>query len=75
VYLNVKEGLVYKIPVYLIQGTEDILTPMSLNKAYFEQLKAPQKEFIIVPGAAHGHNEAVINAQYNAVKKALSYNK
>jgi pimeloyl-ACP methyl ester carboxylesterase len=65
-----KKGLHYKIPVYFIQGEEDILTAPELTKAYFEKVKAPVKELVLVPGAAHGHNQAVIEAQYKAVKKA-----
>jgi pimeloyl-ACP methyl ester carboxylesterase len=63
-----KDGLVYEMPVYFIQGEEDLLTPSELTKAYFDQIKAPKKEFILVPGAAHGHNQAVIDAQYKVVK-------
>ncbi|NEM98346.1 alpha/beta hydrolase [Pontibacter burrus] len=66
-----KNGLHYKIPVYLIQGDKDILTAPDLTKAYFDKVKAPKKEFVLVPGAAHGHNQAVVDAQYKAVKKAL----
>ncbi|WP_162426990.1 alpha/beta fold hydrolase [Pontibacter pudoricolor] len=68
----IKNGLNYKIPVYFIQGEEDILTPKEITKAYFDKLKAPTKKFILVPGAAHGHNQAVIDAQYKAVKESLS---
>ncbi|MBA9078657.1 alpha/beta hydrolase [Rufibacter quisquiliarum] len=64
-------GFQYKIPVYFIQGEEDILTAKEVTKAYFDKVKAPEKEFVLVPGAAHGHNQAVIDAQYKAVRKAL----
>ncbi len=67
-----KDGLRYKVPVYFIQGEEDILTAPELTKVYFDKVRAPKKEFILVPGAAHGHNQAVIDAQYKAVKKALN---
>ncbi|WP_018478897.1 alpha/beta fold hydrolase [Pontibacter roseus] len=67
-----KDGLRYKTPVYFIQGEEDILTAPELTKAYFDKVRAPKKEFMLVPGAAHGHNQAVVDAQYKAVKKALS---
>ncbi|MBB6611025.1 alpha/beta hydrolase [Pontibacter sp. Tf4] len=67
----IKNGLHYKIPVYFIQGDKDILTAPALTKAYFDKVKAPKKEYILVPGAAHGHNQAVIDAQYKAVKKGL----
>ncbi|WP_299821590.1 alpha/beta hydrolase [uncultured Pontibacter sp.] len=70
-----RDGLRYKIPVYFIQGEEDLLTAPELTKAYFDKVKAPKKEFVLVPGAAHGHNQAVIDAQYTAVKKALKLQK
>jgi pimeloyl-ACP methyl ester carboxylesterase len=70
-----KDGLYYQIPVYFIQGEEDILTAKELTKAYFDKVKAPKKEFVIVPGAAHGHNQDVIEAQYKAVKASLGRNK
>jgi pimeloyl-ACP methyl ester carboxylesterase len=66
-----KEGLHYKIPIYFIQGEEDILTPKELTKAYFDNVEAPKKEFVLVPVAAHGHNQAVIEAQYRAVKASF----
>jgi pimeloyl-ACP methyl ester carboxylesterase len=67
-----RDGLHYKIPVYFVQGEEDILTPKELTKAYFDKVKAPKKKYVLVPGAAHGHNQAVIDAQFKAVKKALN---
>lgn len=69
-----KDGLVYEIPVYFIQGGEDLLTPRELTKAYFDQVMSPKKEFILVPGAAHGHNQAVIDAQYKVVMGSLNLN-
>lgn len=36
-----KDNLDFRIPVYLIQGNEDILTPKETSKAYFDKLKAP----------------------------------
>lgn len=66
-----KNGLEYKIPIYLIQGKEDILTDMDITKPYFDKLKAPKKEFFLVPGAAHGHNQAIIDMQYKVVKEYI----
>ena len=68
-----KDGLKYKLPVYFIQGEADILTAKELTKAYFDKIKAPKKEFILLPGAAHGHNQAVIDAQYKVAKECLSH--
>ena len=64
-----KDGLRFKIPVYFIQGEVDILTSKELSKAWFIKLKAPKKEYILVPGAAHGHNKSIIDAQYYIAKK------
>ncbi|MFV8342674.1 alpha/beta hydrolase [Flavobacterium sp. XS2P39] len=65
-------GSDFKIPVYLIQGQEDILTPNEITKVYFDKIKAPKKEFFLVPGAAHGHNQSIIDTQYKIVKEYIS---
>jgi pimeloyl-ACP methyl ester carboxylesterase len=70
-----KEGLEFKVPVYLIQGEADILTPKEMTKAYFDQIRAPKKEYFLIPGAAHGHNQSVVDTQYRIVKNLLSANK
>lgn len=67
-----EEGLELKIPVYLIQGEEDILTPKETSRVYFDQIKAPKKEYFLLPGADHGHNQAVVDTQYKIVKEYLS---
>ena len=64
----IQHGLYFKIPVYLIQGEKDILTPKDITKPYFDKIKAPAKKFFLLPGAAHGHNQAVIDMQYKIVK-------
>jgi pimeloyl-ACP methyl ester carboxylesterase len=69
-----KDGLVFEIPVYFIQGEKDLLTPSELTKEYFDLVKAPKKKLTLVPGAAHGHNQAIIDAQYKVVKEALNLN-
>lgn len=63
-----KDGLDYKIPVYFIQGEADILTSRELTKTYFDSIKAPKKKYILLPDAAHGHNQSVIDTQYKIVK-------
>ncbi len=51
---------VFEIPVFLIQGKEDILTPASISKPYFDAIKAPRKEYFLLPQAAHGFNSDVV---------------
>jgi pimeloyl-ACP methyl ester carboxylesterase len=63
-----KDNLDFKIPVYLIQGNEDILTPKEKTKKYFDKIKAPEKKYYLLPKAAHGFNLSVLEAQYKIFK-------
>lgn len=42
-----------KIPVYFISGEYDFNCPWTLVKEYYETISAPEKDFILVPDAAH----------------------
>ncbi|MFZ3285889.1 MAG: alpha/beta hydrolase [Telluria sp.] len=43
----------FEIPVFFIHGTEDNLTQVSLAKEYFETIKAPHKEMVLLEGGGH----------------------
>jgi pimeloyl-ACP methyl ester carboxylesterase len=58
-----KDNLEFKIPVYLIQGNEDLMTPKEASKAYFDKIKAPEKKYYLLPKTAHGFNESVLEMQ------------
>lgn len=68
-----KNGFEFKIPVYIIQGEADILTPASLSKPYFDMITAPKKEYHLVSGAAHGHNQLIVDKQYEIAKTYLKH--
>jgi pimeloyl-ACP methyl ester carboxylesterase len=42
-----------KVPFFVIQGEEDMVTPTSVAVKYFNVVKAPQKKLIIIPHAGH----------------------
>ena len=67
-----KDGLDIKIPIYLIQGERDLLTSKEINKPYFDNINAPKKEYFLVPDAAHGFNQSVVDKQLEVVKYILS---
>ncbi|SDH96053.1 MULTISPECIES: alpha/beta fold hydrolase [Bradyrhizobium] len=46
-------GTDFSIPVFFFEGTEDIVTPIEPAYAYFEQIKAPRKEFVKFEGGEH----------------------
>jgi esterase/lipase len=41
-----EDNLVFKIPIYLIQGNEDLLIPKDVTKDYFDKIKAPKRNII-----------------------------
>lgn len=59
----------FKIPVYLIQGEADLLTPGSVTKKYFKKIKAPKKRYYLLPKTGHGFNQAVLATQYKIFKQ------
>jgi pimeloyl-ACP methyl ester carboxylesterase len=63
-----KDNLEFKIPVYLIQGEEDILTPKEKTEKYFNAIQAPKKEYYLLPKTAHGFNSSVVETQYKICK-------
>jgi pimeloyl-ACP methyl ester carboxylesterase len=43
----------FAIPIFVFQGADDDFTPAQLAQAYVEGIRAPQKRFILITGAAH----------------------
>jgi len=64
-----KSELEFKLPVFFLQGEEDILTSKEITKPYFEKIRTPKKEFILLPHAAHGFNQSVLDSQYKVMKQ------
>lgn len=56
------------VPVFLVQGEEDLLTPPSVTRAYFERLSAPRKQLVTVPRAGHDPNAALLAAQWQLLQ-------
>jgi pimeloyl-ACP methyl ester carboxylesterase len=46
-------GTDFSIPMLFFEGTDDLVTPIEAARAYFEQIKAPQKQFVVFEGADH----------------------
>jgi pimeloyl-ACP methyl ester carboxylesterase len=63
-----RDNLDFKVPVYLIQGEEDLLIPKEMTEEYFNKIKAPAKEYILLPNTAHGFNFSVVQTQYKIFK-------
>ncbi len=61
------------MPVYLIQGDEDLLTPKKTTKNYFNKIKAPEKKYFLFTHTAHGFNSSVLETLYKICKSVKLY--
>ena len=64
-------GMAFEIPVFIIHGSEDLVATPDVAKRYFDGIKAPEKEFILVPHAGHDPNLAMIDAQYKIMTERI----
>ena len=64
-------GTSFKLPVYLVQGEQDLLTSQAVTRRYFEQLKAPQKDMVVVPHAGHDPNVPLLDAQFRVLEQRV----
>jgi pimeloyl-ACP methyl ester carboxylesterase len=46
-------GTNFQVPIIVIQGADDTLTPTSLVKEYYASIVAPRKELVVIPHAGH----------------------
>jgi pimeloyl-ACP methyl ester carboxylesterase len=46
-------GAKFAMPVFIVEGAEDNITPADLAKPYLDFIQAPHKEFIVIPDAGH----------------------
>ena len=46
-------GTDFAVPIFILQGQEDLTALPELAKAYFDSIKAPRKQFYLVPGTGH----------------------
>ncbi|MEH6434715.1 alpha/beta fold hydrolase [Massilia sp. DD77] len=56
-------GTRFELPVYLVQGAEDLLTEPKVTRRYFAAISAPDKAYVEVPRAGHDPNGPLIDAQ------------
>lgn len=57
------------VPILLIFGEMDYICPASTAKRWFDNLSAPKKEFVVIPGAAHMVNFEKADEWNNKIMK------
>jgi pimeloyl-ACP methyl ester carboxylesterase len=46
-------GTEFAVPIFILQGQEDLTAIPEMAKAHFDSIKAPRKQFYLVPGTGH----------------------
>lgn len=69
-----QDGLKFEIPVFIVQGEQDILTSKEISKPYFHKIKAPEKKYFLINDAAHSFNQSVIDRQFHILKEHVLIN-
>jgi pimeloyl-ACP methyl ester carboxylesterase len=46
-------GTEFTLPIFMVQGEQDLTALPFLAKGYFDLIKAPRKQFILAPGTGH----------------------
>lgn len=64
-------GTDFTVPFFMVQGAEDLLTPPAATRRYFEQIKAPVKEYILLPRTGHDPNQLMIDGQLRVLKERV----
>lgn len=59
----------FALPVYFVQGAQDLVTVPALVQAYVQSIEAPHKELIMVQGAGHSPNAASIAAEFALLQR------
>ncbi|MFO1253204.1 MAG: alpha/beta hydrolase [Inhella sp.] len=62
-------GLRFAMPVFLLQGEADLVTPPEISRAYFDALHAPSKEFLPLARTGHDPNPTVLDAQLRVLQR------
>ena len=63
-----KLGVDFAMPVFMLQGEEDLVTLPAVAKAYFDSIRAPQKAWFPLARTGHDPNPAMIAAQYQVLR-------
>lgn len=64
-------GSKYRLPMFFLQGEEDLLTRPAVTQAFFASLDAPRKKIVLVPHAGHDPNFAMIEAHFRLLQEQV----
>ena len=66
-----KLGTDFAIPMFFVEGAQDLLATPDVARRYYDSLKAPQKDWVMLEHAGHDPNQDVIDAEYKMLKERI----
>ena len=63
-----KLGTRFAMPVFLLQGDEDLVTTPDVSRAWFDSLTAPRKEYLRLPRTGHDPNPRMMDTQLEVLR-------
>ncbi len=64
-------GTDFAIPMFFVEGAQDLLATPDVAQRYYASLTAPQKDLVLLPHAGHDPNQDVIDAEYKLLKERV----
>ncbi|MEO5559595.1 MAG: alpha/beta hydrolase [Dokdonella sp.] len=65
-------GTTFPMAIFIIQGKEDLLTMPSVTKSYYDHIKAPTKQYILLDKVGHDPNPLMVDAQFRVLKTHIA---
>jgi pimeloyl-ACP methyl ester carboxylesterase len=66
-----KLGTDFAVPMFFVEGAQDLLATPDVAQRYFDTIKAPQKALVLLERAGHDPNQDVMDAQYKLLKERI----
>jgi len=63
-----KLGTRFELPVFMLQGEEDLVTTPEIARAWFDRVTAPRKAFVLLARTGHDPNRTMIAAQLEILR-------
>lgn len=66
-----KLGTDFAIPMFFVEGAQDLLATPDVAQRYYDSLTAPQKHLVLLERAGHDPNQDVVDAEYRILMERI----
>ena len=66
-----KLGTDFAIPMFFVEGAQDLLATPDVAQRYYDSLTAPQKDLVLLERAGHDPNQDVVDAEYRILMERI----